>query len=70
MSSIESAVAAVIQDTAGRVLMCQQSQGHRLWGLPGGTISHGESPVHAAVRDICRRRVPTWRSSICWACTS
>jgi len=52
MSSIESAVAAVIQDPAGRVLMCQQSQGHRLWGLPGGTIRHGESPVRAAVRDI------------------
>jgi 8-oxo-dGTP diphosphatase len=52
MSSIESAVAAVIQDPAGRVLMCQQSQGHRLWGLPGGTIRHGESPLHAAVRDV------------------
>jgi ADP-ribose pyrophosphatase YjhB (NUDIX family) len=52
MSSIESAVAAVIQDPAGRVLMCQQSQGHRLWGLPGGTINRGESPLHAVVRDV------------------
>jgi 8-oxo-dGTP pyrophosphatase MutT (NUDIX family) len=52
MSSIESAVAAVIQDPAGRVLMCQQSQGHRLWGLPGGAIRHGESPLHAAVREV------------------
>ncbi len=52
MSSLVSAVAAVIEDPAGRVLLCQQSQGHRLWGLPGGKIRHGESPLHAAVRDI------------------
>jgi 8-oxo-dGTP diphosphatase len=52
MSHLTSAVAAVITDPSGRVLLCQQSQGHRLWGLPGGTIRHHESPVHAAVRDI------------------
>jgi ADP-ribose pyrophosphatase YjhB (NUDIX family) len=52
MSFIESAVAAVIEDPAGRVLMCQQSQGHRLWGLPGGAINRGESPLHAVVRDV------------------
>jgi 8-oxo-dGTP diphosphatase len=52
MSHLTSAVAAVITDPSGRVLLCQQSQGHRLWGLPGGTIRHDESPVHAAVRDI------------------
>jgi 8-oxo-dGTP diphosphatase len=52
MNSLTSAVAAVITDPAGRVLLCQQSQGHRLWGLPGGRIRTGEDPVHAAVRDI------------------
>jgi len=52
MSSLTSAVAAVIRDPAGRVLLCQQSQGHRLWGLPGGRIRHGESPIHAVIRDI------------------
>jgi 8-oxo-dGTP diphosphatase len=52
MNSVTSAVGAVIQDSAGRVLLCQQSQGHRLWGLPGGKIRHGESPVHAVIRDI------------------
>ncbi|MBO0869356.1 MAG: NUDIX hydrolase [Micromonosporaceae bacterium] len=52
MNSLTSAVAAVIQDPAGRLLLCQQSQGHRLWGLPGGRIRLGESPLHAAVRDI------------------
>jgi 8-oxo-dGTP diphosphatase len=52
MSHLTSAVAAVITDPSGRVLLCQQSHGHRLWGLPGGTIRHDESPVRAAVRDI------------------
>jgi 8-oxo-dGTP diphosphatase len=52
MSSLVSAVAAVIEDPAGRVLLCQQSQGHRFWSLPGGKIRNGESPLHAAVRDI------------------
>lgn len=52
MSSLTSAVAAVVTDAAGRVLLCRQSQGHRLWCLPGGRIRQAESPVHAAVRDI------------------
>lgn len=52
MSSLTSAVGAVVTDPAGRVLLCQQRQGHRLWGLPGGKIRPGESPVHAAIRDV------------------
>lgn len=52
MSSLTSAVAVVLLDPAGRVLLCQQSQGHRLWGLPGGKIRNGESPIHAVVRDV------------------
>lgn len=52
MSSVTSAVGAVVTDPAGRVLLCQQSQGHHLWGLPGGRIRTGESPIHAAIRDI------------------
>ena len=52
MNPLTSAVAAVIEDPAGRVLLCQQSQGHRRWVLPGGKIRLGESPVHAAIRDI------------------
>jgi ADP-ribose pyrophosphatase YjhB (NUDIX family) len=52
MSPLTSAVAAVIEDPVGRVLLCQQSQGHRLWGLPGGTIRLGESPIHAAIREV------------------
>lgn len=52
MSSLTSAVAAVISDASGRVLLCQQSQGHRLWTLPGGKIRDTESPVRAVVRDV------------------
>src|SRR5512142_489240 len=52
MKHICSAVSAVIEDSAGRVLLCQQSQGHRLWGLPGGRVRSGESPVAAVIRDI------------------
>lgn len=52
MSLLTSAVAAVIRDPAGHVLLCRQSGGHRLWGLPGGNIRTGESPIHAAIRDI------------------
>jgi 8-oxo-dGTP diphosphatase len=52
MSSLTSAVAALIEDADGRVLLCQQSQGHRLWGLPGGSVRHGESPTRAVIRDI------------------
>ncbi|HEY8472967.1 MAG TPA: NUDIX hydrolase [Natronosporangium sp.] len=52
MSSVTAAVGAVITDPAGRVLLCQQSQGHRHWVLPGGKIRPGESPVHAVIRDV------------------
>ncbi len=52
MNLLTSAVGAVITDDAGRVLLCQQPHGHRLWGLPGGKVRHSESPIHAAVRDI------------------
>jgi len=52
MSPLTSAVAAVISDASGRVLLCQQSQGHRLWSLPGGKIRSAESPVHAVIRDV------------------
>src|SRR6266508_5928558 len=52
MNSLTSAVAAIITDSSGRVLLCQQNQGHRLWGLPGGKIRDAESPMHAVTRDV------------------
>lgn len=52
MNLLTSAVAAVITDPAGRVLLCQQRHGHHRWALPGGKIRDDESPLRAAVRDI------------------
>src|SRR4051794_15029383 len=52
MSHLTSAVVAVISDDAGRVLLCQQSCGQRLWQLPGGRIRLDESPAHAVCRDV------------------
>jgi ADP-ribose pyrophosphatase YjhB (NUDIX family) len=52
MNSLTSTVTAVVTDAAGRVLLCQQSQGHRLWGLPGGKVRDTESPIRAVIRDI------------------
>ena len=44
--------AAVIHDPAGRVLLIRQNYGQRRWGLPGGRIHAGETPVHAVIREI------------------
>jgi len=52
MNSLTSAVAAVITDPAGRVLLHQHNSGHRQWGLPGGKMHLDESPLHAVVRDL------------------
>ncbi|MEP6695690.1 MAG: NUDIX hydrolase [Pseudonocardiales bacterium] len=47
-----TAAAAVIHDLAGRVLLIQQSYGYRRWGLPGGRVNFGETPVHAVLREV------------------
>ncbi|MFS8479629.1 MAG: NUDIX hydrolase [Micromonosporaceae bacterium] len=52
MEALSSAVAAVITDADGRVLLCQQSQGRRLWCLPGGRMRAAESPVAAVIRGV------------------
>lgn len=52
MNALTYAAAAVIEDDAGRVLLCQQGHGHRLWTLLGGKIREGESPNRAVRRDV------------------
>jgi 8-oxo-dGTP diphosphatase len=47
-----TAAAAVIHDAAGRVLLIQQNYGQRRWGLPGGRVNSGETPVHAVIREV------------------
>jgi len=44
------AVAAVVRDDQGRVLI-QRSQ-HGVWSLPAGAIEPGESPAQAAAREV------------------
>ena len=51
MSALTWAVAAVVTDDAGRVLLCRQGPGGR-WALPGGRLHRAESPQAAVVRDI------------------
>lgn len=50
--SLVTAAAAVIHDPAGRVLLIRQNYGQRRWGLPGGRINAGETPVHAVIREV------------------
>lgn len=52
MSALTWAVAAVVTDPAGRVLLCRQSGGGRRWALPGGRLRRDESPPAAARREI------------------
>ncbi|MCO1597826.1 NUDIX domain-containing protein [Micromonospora sp. RHAY321] len=52
MSALTWAVAAVVTDDAGRVLLCRQGRGERRYALPGGRLRPAESPVRAALRDI------------------
>ncbi|MEU1589508.1 NUDIX domain-containing protein [Micromonospora sp. NPDC005710] len=52
MSALTWAVAAVVTDDTGRVLLCRQGRGARRYALPGGRLRPTESPVQAALRDI------------------
>ncbi|SCG63670.1 NUDIX hydrolase [Micromonospora inositola] len=52
MSGLTWAVAAVVSDDAGRVLLCRQGRGERRWALPGGRLRRDESPAAAVLRDI------------------
>ncbi|CCH20192.1 NUDIX hydrolase [Micromonospora lupini] len=52
MSALTWAVAAVVTDDTGRVLLCRQGRGQRRYALPGGRLRPAESPVRAALRDI------------------
>lgn len=50
-NSLVVAVAAVVTDDAGRVLMIERSDNH-LWALPGGAQEIGESVTDAAKREV------------------
>lgn len=44
-------VAAIIQDTEGRILLMRDAQSEA-WSLPAGAIEPGESPEQAVVREV------------------
>jgi 8-oxo-dGTP pyrophosphatase MutT (NUDIX family) len=50
-NSLVVAVAVVVRDAAGRVLMIRRSD-NRLWALPGGAQDIGETTREAAVREV------------------
>lgn len=54
MKDVTRSAAAIITDPEGRVLLVQQSSGHRRWGLPGGHIRPVDLPVDAIVREVRR----------------
>ena len=48
-------VAAVVSDSAGRMLLCRRPAHKRhgdLWEFPGGKLESGETPLHAAKREL------------------
>ncbi|MFH8495339.1 NUDIX domain-containing protein [Streptomyces coeruleorubidus] len=51
MAHPRMAAGALFFDTAGRVLMVEPAY-KDYWEIPGGYVETGESPLHAAVREV------------------
>lgn len=46
------AVAAILQDRAGRILICERSDTPGAWQFPQGGIEPGETPAAALAREV------------------
>jgi putative (di)nucleoside polyphosphate hydrolase len=46
------AVAAILQDRSGRILICERADVSGAWQLPQGGMVAGETPVAALVREV------------------
>jgi putative (di)nucleoside polyphosphate hydrolase len=46
------AVAAIVQDRAGRILICERSDTPGAWQFPQGGIESGETPQAALAREV------------------
>lgn len=51
IASPRQCAAALIRSPSGQVLMVRQAYGKRFWGLPGGIVDPGETPLQAAIRE-------------------
>ncbi|MEV0154983.1 NUDIX domain-containing protein [Micromonospora sp. NPDC050686] len=54
MTGLTWAVAAVVVDDAGRVLLCRHGGGERRWALPGGRLHRPHCPTAAVATEIRR----------------
>ncbi|SCF41913.1 NUDIX hydrolase [Micromonospora mirobrigensis] len=54
MSGLTWAVAAVVLDGTGRVLLCRQGHGERRWALPGGRLRSPRCPAAAVTEAVLR----------------
>jgi putative (di)nucleoside polyphosphate hydrolase len=46
------AVAAILQDRSGRILICERADASGAWQFPQGGIEAGETPVAALMREV------------------
>ena len=46
------AVAAILQDRSGRILICERADASGAWQFPQGGIEAGETPVAALIREV------------------
>jgi putative (di)nucleoside polyphosphate hydrolase len=46
------AVAAILQDRSGRILICERADNRDAWQFPQGGIETGETPVAALEREV------------------
>jgi 8-oxo-dGTP diphosphatase len=51
-SRFRAAVAALIFDEAGRILLFKHTYRKFEWGIPAGSLEHGEQPANAVVREF------------------
>jgi 8-oxo-dGTP pyrophosphatase MutT (NUDIX family) len=54
MGHVTRAVAAVLCDAEGRVLLARQASGKHRWGLPGAHIRPNDPPTDAVLRELRR----------------
>jgi len=50
--SYRPAVAAILQDRSGRILICERADTSGAWQFPQGGIETGETPVAALMREV------------------